>query len=218
MGSCAFCCGGTASKMEMVPVSLPRFEDYSYLEDHRTPTDGARKAKWLKHREIAWDNTTRKYTPMMLKGYRPITLEPYACCTALADTALSRTHPALLRASQASRKLHASECEIRRDAADCVWLPAAPRVRAPGGLMTPSASGRSDLSVLIHGARARHGRRRRPRCSPSSSTRYNATTTGASSASGSRACCKRQTSIGCLGHDRAGAEPIQRAVCGAGGR
>ena len=114
--------------MEMVPVSLPRFEDYSYLEDHRTPTDGERKAKWLKHREIAWDNTTRKYTPMMLKGYRPITLEPYACCTALADTALSRTHPALLRASQASRKLHASECEIRRDAADCVWLPAAPRV------------------------------------------------------------------------------------------
>ena len=62
--------------MEMVPVALPQFEDYTWLEDHRTPKDGARKAKWLKHREIAWDNSTRKYTPMMLKGYRPITLEP----------------------------------------------------------------------------------------------------------------------------------------------
>lgn len=66
--------------MEMVPVhaTLPQFEDYKYIEQHRTPHDAKKKQHWLKHREIAWDNTSRKYTPMMLRGYRPITLEPWA--------------------------------------------------------------------------------------------------------------------------------------------
>lgn len=60
----------------LVSATLPQFEDYRWLEDHRTPTNPTRKAKWLRHREIAWDNTTRKHTPSMLKGYRPITFEP----------------------------------------------------------------------------------------------------------------------------------------------
>ena len=66
--------------MELLPnlPTLPQFEDYSYLEQHRTPTDAQKKAKWLKHREIAWDNTARKYTPMMLRGIRPITFDPWA--------------------------------------------------------------------------------------------------------------------------------------------
>ena len=47
--------------MEMVPVhaTLPQFEDYKYIEQHRTPLDAKKKQHWLKHREIAWDNTSR---------------------------------------------------------------------------------------------------------------------------------------------------------------
>ena len=34
--------------------------------------------KWLKHREIGWDNTVRRYTPLVMQGLKPVTFEPWA--------------------------------------------------------------------------------------------------------------------------------------------
>ena len=56
---------------------LPQVEQFSWLEQHKTPKDMRDKAKWLKHRELGWDNTVRKYTPMYMKGFKPITFEPW---------------------------------------------------------------------------------------------------------------------------------------------
>jgi len=33
---------------------------------------------WLKHREVSWDSTARKYTPMALRGLKCTTFEPWA--------------------------------------------------------------------------------------------------------------------------------------------
>ena len=87
--------------MEMVPVhaTLPQFEDYKYIEQHRTPHDAKKKQHWLKHREIAWDNTSRKYTPMMLRGWAhyaragPTTASASARSARSASTCVVATAP-----------------------------------------------------------------------------------------------------------------------------
>ena len=57
---------------------LPPVEEFQWLTQNQTPTERKSKAKWLKHRELAWDSTHRKYTPLTLKGFRPITFEPWS--------------------------------------------------------------------------------------------------------------------------------------------
>lgn len=55
-----------------------------------TPASPEHKALWLKQRELAWDNSVRRYTPASIKGLKPVTLEPWADETITVESSFER--------------------------------------------------------------------------------------------------------------------------------
>ena len=60
-----------------------------YAHD-KAPGDPRSKSRWLRHRELAWDSSVRKYTPPSVVGIKPITLEPWADETLTVDSSWDR--------------------------------------------------------------------------------------------------------------------------------
>ena len=67
---------------EWLTTAVKTLKDDSPLPEwhftKKRPKDPRNHYKWLKHREIGWDTTTRKYTPLVMKGLKPVTFEPWA--------------------------------------------------------------------------------------------------------------------------------------------
>jgi hypothetical protein len=68
-----------------------------YCKDHgewwgqrREPCEPRAREAWLKHRELAWDSSARRYTPQCVGGIKPMTYEPWSDETIAVDAAWSR--------------------------------------------------------------------------------------------------------------------------------
>ena len=55
-----------------------------------TREDEHRKQLWRKHREIAWDTTTKRQIPLQFMGLKPVTNEPWADDALRYDDKLDR--------------------------------------------------------------------------------------------------------------------------------
>ena len=57
---------------------------------HKSPVNPTARERYLKHRELGWDSSVRKYTPPSIKGIKPVTLEPWADETLTVDDSWDR--------------------------------------------------------------------------------------------------------------------------------
>ena len=107
--------------MELFTPALappPVYEKPEWIGTHEAPTDPRKKAQWLKHRELAWDNTVRKYTPMVMKGIKPTTYEPWSD-DVLANVRYSPSLPAAQQHSRLCRARTLSQAHARN--AHSLW-------------------------------------------------------------------------------------------------
>ena len=74
------------------PAYSSRYSDLhgDWYARKKTPAHPSSRELWLRHRELAWDSTVRKYTPPACKGIKPITLEPWADETMTVDSSWDR--------------------------------------------------------------------------------------------------------------------------------
>lgn len=49
-----------------------------WINARKAPRDPRLLAAWHKHRENSWNTTKRSYAPLVFKGLKPITMEPWA--------------------------------------------------------------------------------------------------------------------------------------------
>ena len=61
-----------------------------WFAKQNTPDNPRARELWLRHRELGWDNTSRKYTPPSVYGIKPMTLEPWADETMTVDSSWDR--------------------------------------------------------------------------------------------------------------------------------